>query len=75
MFTIIGMFFLSDYYSTEVYDEGCYFVSDGEVVAVYKDNYWFRAKIIKCAKENVMVSQLIPGELAKFLDLYTVESP
>ena len=48
-------YFYSAYYGTKVFEEDCHFVSDGEVVAAYKDNYWFRAKIIKCSKENVMV--------------------
>ncbi|CAI8016572.1 hypothetical protein GBAR_LOCUS10160 [Geodia barretti] len=46
---------MNAYYGTKVFEEDCHFVSDGEVVAAYKDNYWFRAKIIKCSKENVMV--------------------
>ncbi|CAI8016570.1 RING finger protein 17, partial [Geodia barretti] len=56
-------YFYSAYYGTKVFEEDCHFVSDGEVVAAYKDNYWFRAKIIKCSKENVMVFTVDFGDI------------
>ena len=55
------MFFVlcSDYYSLQIYEEDCYFIADGEIVAAYQDGYWFRAKIMKCSKERVLVSSVI----------------
>ena len=55
-FSCIYFVCVSAYYSLQVFEEDHHFIAENEVIAAYKDGYWFRAEVIKCIKEGVVVS-------------------
>jgi hypothetical protein len=58
---------MREYYSHQVFKEDFHFVLDGDVVAACKDDFWFRAEVLQCTKQRVLVFNVDFGDVSSVL--------